>query len=357
MLKTYKIRELIEMHDNGGLNIRPDFQRRSNWPTYALCYFIDTLLRGYPIPLIYLRPRIEPGKERPIRDVVDGQQRLTAILKFRQGDLRMYEHAGKYAGRTYSELDPEDQLRFESYEIKADELLNASDEYVLDVFHRLNAFGVKLNSQELRHGKFQGGTYKGIFRDTVIDTSERWQVLWSRYKVVSVKGRLRMADDELTAQLFGALLNGVTDGGQTRINKLYVQFDDGIPQGTEEVFDRTVEFILANFPDIMATKLRGSPHFMMLFAAVAHALVGIPAGDMGQGEIIAHPPRSPAALTDLAAARENLETLASILKLRVDSVPPKFFEFRIASAGTTQRIRSRSRRFVALYKALLPERI
>ena len=40
---------------------------------------------------------------------------------------------GKYAGRTYSELDPEDQLRFESYEIKADELLNASDEYVLDV--------------------------------------------------------------------------------------------------------------------------------------------------------------------------------------------------------------------------------
>ena len=84
-------------------------------------------------------------------------------------------------------------------------------------------------------------------------------MLWSRYKVVSVKGRLRMADDELTAQLFGALLNGVTDGGQTRINKLYVQFDDGIPQGTEEVFDRTVEFILANFPDIMATKLRGSP--------------------------------------------------------------------------------------------------
>ena len=186
---------------------------------------------------------------------------------------------------------PKDQLRFESYEIKADELLNASDEYVFDVFHRLNAFGVKLNSQELRHGKFQGGTYKGIFRDTVIDTSERWQVLWSRYKVVSVKGRLRMADDELTAQLFGALLNGVTDGGQTRINKLYVQFDDGIPQGTEEVFDRTVEFILANFPDIMATKLRGPPHFMMLFAAVAHALVGIPAGDMGQGEIIAHPPQ------------------------------------------------------------------
>lgn len=357
MLKTHKVRELIEMHDRGDLNIRPDFQRRPNWPFHALCYFIDTILRGYPTPLIYLRPRIEPGKERPIRDVVDGQQRLTAILKFRQNDLRMYEHAGQYADRTYSELDPEDQLRFESYELRVDELLNASDEYVLEMFHRLNAFGVKLNSQELRHGKFQGGTYRGLFRAAVIDASERWQVLWSRHKVVSVRGRLRMADDELTAQSFGVLLNGVTDGGQTRINHLYEQFDGGLPQGTEERFDRTVDFILGNFADTMTTRLRGAPHFMMLFAAVAHALFGIPGGDMGRGETIAHPARNPAALTDLAVARENLETLAGVLNLRVDSVPLRFFEFRIASAGTTQRIRSRSRRFVELYQALLPEHI
>ena len=100
---------------------------------------------------------------------------------------------------------PKTELRFDSYEMKVDELLNASDEYVLEVFHRLNAFGVKLNSQELRHGKFQGGTYKELFRAAVIDTSERWQVLWSRYKVVSVRGRLRMADDELTAQSFGVV--------------------------------------------------------------------------------------------------------------------------------------------------------
>ena len=97
---------------------------------------------------------------------------------------------------------------------------------------------------------------------------------------------------------------------------------------------------------------------MMLFAAVAHAIFGIPAGDMGQDETIAqHPARNPATLTDIAVAQENLETLAGVLKLRVDDVPLRFFEFRIASAGTTQRIRSRSRRFVDLYQALLPEHI
>ena len=143
------------MHDRGDLNIRPDFQRRPNWPRHTLCYFVDTLLRGYPTPLIYLRPRMEAGKERSILDVVDGQLRLTAILRFKQDDLRMYKHAGEYADRTYSELDPEDQLRFESYDMRVDELLNASDEYVLEMFHRLNAYGLKVNSQELRHGKFQ----------------------------------------------------------------------------------------------------------------------------------------------------------------------------------------------------------
>lgn len=98
---------------------------------------------------------MEAGKERSILDVVDGQLRLTAILRFKQDDLRMYKHAGEYADRTYSELDPEDQLRFESYDMRVDELLNASDEYVLEMFHRLNAYGLKVNSQELRHGKFQ----------------------------------------------------------------------------------------------------------------------------------------------------------------------------------------------------------
>ena len=231
--------------------------------------------------------------------------------------------------------------------------MSASDEYVLEVFHRLNTNGVRLNAQELRHG-----TFHGAFRNAVVQTSERWTLLWARYKVVTIKSRLRMKDDELTAEMLGIILHGVSDGGQPNIKNLYTNYDNGLPNDAVDRLDGTVQFILDNLSDVLATKLRGAPHFLMLFAAVAHAIYGIPTGDMGTADDIPSlPERDPDALSNLDVVRENFTKLVDILKQRIDQVPEKFFTFRYASGGTTQRIRSRSQRFVTLYEALLPKEL
>lgn len=351
MFEQYPVADILTWLDDKTLVLNANFQRRSVWPPAARAYLIDTILRGRPMPKIYLRTKTDPKTRRAYREVVDGQQRLRAIQDFANGEFALgsrKETFGEFVGKTYQDLDENTQQDFLSYPVSVEQLFNASDQEVLDIFHRLNAYGLDVTPQELRHGKFQGA-----FRSAVADASSRWSILWDTYKIVGLRARVRMADDELMAQMFGIVLEGVVDGGQPAINKLYQNYDEKLPPDTLKRVDRTVHYLITNFSDILQTGLSGSPHFLMLFAAVAHARFGIPQGDIGDDM----PERSPDAVADLALARSNLGVLADTLEMDVEQVPPRFKDFKFASAGTTQRIRSRRPRFLALYRALLPEPI
>lgn len=350
----YPISDLYDWIRGGSLILRPEFQRGDTWQVSAQSFFIDTLLRGLPIPPIYIRLMTDKETKASYRELVDGQQRMSTIVKFIDGQLVLDRRSKEYAGKTYDTLDEEDQARFLKYQVMVQQLYDADDDTVLDIFHRINAYGISLNRQELRHGKFQGGRYQGAFRWAVIRSAERWEILWSKYRVVTVRNRVRLLHHELVAQLLGVLLDGVTDGGQPKIDKLYERYDSGLPQGCEEQFDQVCEVITSQLPDVLDTKLGSGPHFLMLFAAVAHALVGIPAGDM-KGEYPSPPERDPEALSDPAVAVQNLLLLADVFDMSADEVPDRLKSFKVSIAGTTQRIRSRSVRFLTLYKALLPE--
>ena len=300
------------------------------------------------MPNIYIRTKTDLVTRRGYREVVDGQQRLRAINDFASDRLTLSGTTKEFAGKTYSTLDDASKTTFLTYTIGVVQLFNISDTDVLDVFHRINAYGLRLNPQEVRHGKFQGQ-----FRNAVVDASKRWVPLWETYRIVGLRDRVRMADDELTALMLGVILDGVVDGGQRTTEKLYDRYDDILPHGATEKLDRTVEFILKELSPILETGLARAPHFLMLFAAVAHALFGIPEGGMEEDM----PVQDPSALSDMDIARANLGALADILQSPDESIPSHLFSFRLASAGSTQRIRSRKVRFPSLYSALLPSSI
>lgn len=350
----YPISDLYDWIKGGTLILQPEFQRGNTWQVSAQSFFIDTLLRDLPIPPIYIRLITNRETKTSYREVVDGQQRMSTIVKFIDGNLTLDRRSNEFAGKTYETLDEEDQARFLNYQIGVQQLYDADDDTVLDIFHRINAYGISLNRQELRHGKFQGGQYHGTFRWTVIRLAERWEILWTKYRVVTVRNRVRLQHHELVAQLLGVLLDGVTDGGQPKIDKLYERYDAEVPEDTEELFDQVCTFIVEHFSDVLGTKLGSGPHFLMLFAAVAHALFGIPAGDM-KGDYPDPPTRDPLALSDPTTAVQNLLLLADVFDMSVDEVPDRLKNFKVSIAGTTQRIRSRSVRFLKLYEALLPE--
>ena len=351
--QQYPISDLYAWIKAKELNLAPEFQRGDIWLQSAQSYFIDTLLRDMPISPIYIRVVTNAETKTSHREVVDGQQRLSTIVKFIDGGLVLDSRSKEFAGKTYDTLDEEDQQRFLAYQVGVEQLFGASDDEVLDIFHRINAYGLSLNRQELRHGKFQGGRYEGVFRLAVIRAAERWEILWSRYHVVTVRNRVRLMHHELVAQLFGVILDGVTDGGQPKIDKIYERYDARVPDDADARFDQVCSHIDAHFSDVLATKLGNGPHFMMLFAAVAHALFGIPEGDM-VGAYSPHPVRESSALADIDTATANLLRLADIFDKAVDEVPDRLKSFKVAIAGTTQRIKSRSVRFRMLYQALLP---
>ena len=351
--QQYPISDLYGWIKSGTLIVAPEFQRGDIWASSVQSFFIDTLLRELPIPPIYIRMVTDAVTKTSYREVVDGQQRLNAIVKFTDGCLSLDKRSRGFAGKTFDSLDEEQQQLFLSYQVGVEQLFGADDDTVLDIFQRMNAYGVSLNRQELRNGKYLGGKYGGEFRLAVIRASQRWEILWSRYGVVSVRNRVRLLHNELVAQLLGVILEGVTDGGQPKIDRLYERYDSAIPNEAEDQLDEVCECIVSQFPEMFKTKLGGAPHFMMLFAAVAHALRGIPKGDMG-GEHPDLPVRDALALTDFPTARANLVALANIFDTPAEKVPGDLAGFKVAIAGTTQRIRSRSVRFVTLYRALQP---
>ncbi len=298
-----------------------------------------------------MRQKVDLETHTSYREIVDGQQRLRAIFDFASDNIALTKRAKEYKGLTYSTLSDEDKETFLSYAISVEQLINANDEDVLEVFARLNSYTLPLNPQELRHAKFQGD-----FKWIVYEMAKHWSVLWDNYRVVSVRERLRMADDQLIAEMYGIVLRGVARGSQPNIDRLYREYDRNFPQQdiSSKQVDDTLKFIIQNFEEVLGTSMARAPHFFMLFAAVAHAQHNIPPGEIDADM----PKRKPSLLQDIRLARNNLLVLAEIIDLDEQdalSLSPLLHDFWFASRGTTQGIRSRRIRFPIYFRALLPQ--
>jgi len=95
---------------------------------------IDTILRQYPIPKVYLRTKVNVLTQRAVREIVDGQQRVRAILDFAEDKFALTKRAQEFKGMRYSNLTEEQKATFLTYPISVDQLVNAGDEEVLEVF-------------------------------------------------------------------------------------------------------------------------------------------------------------------------------------------------------------------------------
>src|SRR6202142_2163126 len=79
----YKVSDFITWAKAGTLILSPSFQRRSVWPVGAKSFLLDTIVRGLPIPIVFLREqKTDLDTLEPKREVVDGQQRIRTVLAF-----------------------------------------------------------------------------------------------------------------------------------------------------------------------------------------------------------------------------------------------------------------------------------
>jgi len=159
---TQKISDLYPKIQNQPptLILQPDFQRRLVWNKKHKEKFIDTILKGLPVPEIYIaQSGIDLETIATQHVVVDGQQRLRTIVQYIENSSDFGHLVPKY-----KDLPKEQQREFLSYDMVVRNLGDLDSDTIRDVFKRINSTQFSLNQIELHNA-----VYDGEFITTAMD--------------------------------------------------------------------------------------------------------------------------------------------------------------------------------------------
>jgi uncharacterized protein with ParB-like and HNH nuclease domain len=220
--KDYPIKDFLSWYKHDGLVLSPKFQRNSVWNTQAKSYLIDTILKGLPIPPIFIKEYIDRETKNTVREVIDGQQRLNAIINFYNNNYKiMSSHNKEFGNLTYEELSDDAQIDFLGFNIPIVLVKTEDDSIVYDMFARLNTNNVILNKQELRNSKFWG-EFK-VFANKI---ATNYRNFFIEYKTFSDQQLTRMTDIELINSLIIVTLDGIITESPKKIDSYYSKFDN-----------------------------------------------------------------------------------------------------------------------------------
>lgn len=271
--RTYSINDLVEWDQQKALVLNPAFQRRAVWSDKAKSYLMDTILRGKPIPKLFIRQKINVTTKTSEREIVDGQQRVRTILSFvKDGFTVSKKQNPEYGGKLFSQLSEEVRGQILSYELSVDLLINMPDNEVLDIFSRLNSYAVVLNEQEKLHS-----IHFGPFKVLTEAIGHKYNQYWLDQGIFSGREILRMKEVNLVADLVIAMREGIKNKKQ--VKTFYTRYEKKFEDDVEEVekrFDAIIQKIGELYPETLKeTEFKRPFLFYSLFTAVAHSLYGL----------------------------------------------------------------------------------
>lgn len=173
-LDKKSVSQLTDLFKNKMLAPNPEYQRGAVWSDTQKKKLVDSVLRGYQLPLIYLHHIVRDvaGHRREDFEIIDGQQRINALYEFSEGAFRVFDpikddakakfpsfikkQPCPWAGKDIHGLDQEIKERFEKTVLPVAMIETTDANEVRDLFVRLQS-GLALNAQETRDawpGKF-----------------------------------------------------------------------------------------------------------------------------------------------------------------------------------------------------------
>jgi hypothetical protein len=263
----------MSWNERNELVLQPKFQRRDVWTPKAKSHLIDTILRGLPIPIIFIRQDINTIRHQTVREVVDGQQRLRSVLDFSQDKFPVMKSQNPTFGNLrFSEIPAEAQRQFLNYEFSVVILEDAGDRVVLDIFARLNTYAQKLTDQELLNAAFYGQ-----FKQTAYEIGLQNLEFWRSNGVLTDRQIVRMGEAELVSELLVMMLEGLQHR-RARVKESYAQYDDNFPEEARirKEFTAVIDTIAIAFDgNLKGTLFSRRLLFSSLFGAFYHVMYGI----------------------------------------------------------------------------------
>ena len=160
------IQEAYRLYRDGCLLVNRKYQRKLVWTEQEKVDLIDTILKGFPIPLILLAERPQShgfGKF----EILDGVQRLNAIFSFIENffsvsdkyfDVDEYSRAKQAAqdgifeaiDDASSKLSKKECANILDYQLALTTFTAFDEKQITEIFGRINSSGRQLSNQERR---------------------------------------------------------------------------------------------------------------------------------------------------------------------------------------------------------------
>ena len=278
---THTIAWFRDRYREGALDLKPPYQRNPVWQERQKCSLVETILKEMPIPEIFVEVDTSAQGEQEW-GVIDGQQRIRAILQFMGNELDPNEQdfnefpldkldaQSPWSNMKFRELSPDDRRRFWETSLAVRELRPANEEEVKEMFRRLNKYQIPLNDQELRNA-----TYSGPFMKLALQLAD--DEYWAENRTVSPALIRRMIDIEFVSELVIGVMHGPQGGSGKIIDDYYAtyeDYEDEFPQQrrTVKLFRKTLATIQEVLPDIKETRLSNKTDFYTLFVGFAQLL-------------------------------------------------------------------------------------
>jgi hypothetical protein len=217
-----KVREIINLVRENKIIPRPEFQRRLVWKREDKNHFLDSVLRGYPFPEIYLADGdvdLETGEGTQL--LVDGLQRVSTLIQYFLGDPELKLTTVD----SYKNLSSEMKTAFLQYDVAVRDLGPVSRNEVVEVFKRINSTSYSLTDIEINNA-----VYRGALKEYAEYLST--DAFFDRHRVFSPQDFKRMGDLRYTLLIIVTLLGGYPNRDD-RFEDFLARYNDEFPEKDE----------------------------------------------------------------------------------------------------------------------------
>lgn len=270
------VKNLVELRTKGFMEPNLEYQRGEVWKFHQQKRLIDSVLRKYPLPVIYLHKKSATvaGMTKESYEIIDGQQRIAALRDFVEGAFPLYnvsdpnakfpsfllEQDCAWGGKYFDSLSPELKQQLLDTTIPVAYITAEDDKEVRDLFVRLQS-GKPLNAQEQRD------SYPGAFTEFILKLGGKPDI--NRFpghdffqRVLKMKprhdeGKTRQLAAQIAILYFRRKANGTySDINRDTINDYYdthLDFDINTPEC--ERLRKILDFLDAKFGGWQGPKL------------------------------------------------------------------------------------------------------
>lgn len=228
---TKTIKEICDAFEQEVLIIDNSYQRRKVWLPQDKIRLVETILLNLIIPEIFLwNASTDPDNGNTIYHIVDGQQRINAIVDFISNKFQLNPKylldetiKANFSNLYFENLPSEIKRDFWSYNLSIVNIdRECTKDNITNLFYRLNLTNYSLNEQEKRNSL---SSEFGRVSEELTN-----HIFWDSHKIFSPTDIRRMKDVEFCSNILILAREGIIDQTtQEKLNQVYDTFKEDYP--------------------------------------------------------------------------------------------------------------------------------